>query len=486
MHRRRGDLLAALPGGLIVAAALIVQLPADPAPGMTLSDSPWTDEAWSVLGARNLALLGTWVTDDLAMYLVQLPFNLAVAAVFEIFGVGIIQARTVAVACSIAAVVLTAVLVARVFGRLSGAVAGIALATSALLLYYGRLAYLEPMVACFLAAALALLLLTSGSRARLVLGALAGVSLAIAVGTKPSAIAAGAGILVGASLATYGSAERFGRPAAVAAAVVGVFGTGWILLVGLPQRDAVEAAFRFWPPQSLPESPWEWVVRVGRYVRASDGANTLTLPLYAGAAGGLWLSVRSWRVLEPRQRALVGAAVGWVAFGLLLIVVTAYRPNRYVVPLLPGLAILVGVGVGLAAARWGASSHRRLIVAVGGAALLAAPGLLLWASWTASATRELPGIQAEVAGLIDGSGAVQGGQAPALAMRAAVPAVVSIPRRGINDGDLYAELGVRWLIADETFVPHWAGLHPEAWENRQTVRCFPYGEDRRECLIRVP
>ena len=66
---------------------------------------------------------------------------------------------------------------------------------------------------------------------------------------------------------------------------------GWATLIGLPQREAIETVFRFWPAQPLPETLVDWVVRVGRYVRASDGANLLTLPLIVGGVAGTLLAI---------------------------------------------------------------------------------------------------------------------------------------------------------------------------------------------------
>ena len=481
----RAGLLAALPGVVLAAALLLAQLPNDPSPGVTFSLSPWTDEAWSILGARNMALLGTWATDDFRAYLVQLPLHVALVGVFELAGVGIIQARSLSILLTVATVALAALLVAREFGRAAGAAAGIGLASSALLLYYGRLAYLEPMVAFGLVAGTAALL-AGTDRRWLPAGVVGGALLAIAIGTKPSAAAAVAGILGGAALASRLGGEGIGRRIGAAVAVVAVAGIGWATLVGIPNREAIQATFRFWPQQTLPESPLDWVIRVGRYVRASDGANLLALPLYVAAGLGVLLAWTRWRQLTPPQRTMVGAALGWVVIGMALIVVSAYRPNRYVVPMLPGLAILGGIGAALLLDRLRAADKRRILGAAAFAVVLALPGVALWATWMTSATSRLPTIQDEVLAIIGDEAAVEGGVGPAFAMRAPVATLLSRAAIGMNDGDLYAIHGVRWIVADESYTPAWAQLHPEAWEARETVRCWPWGRDENECLIRVP
>ena len=481
----RAGLLAALPGVAVATILLVAQLPNDPAPGVTFSLSPWTDEAWSILGARNMALLGTWATDDFRAYLVQLPLHVALVGVFELAGVGIIQARSLSVVLTVATVALTALLVARHFERTAGAVAGIGLASSALVLYYGRLAYLEPMVAFGLVAGTAALL-AGRERRWLSTGVVGGALLASAIGTKPSAAAAVAGILGGAALASRLGGERVGRRIGAAVVVIAVAGIGWAILVGIPNREAIEVTVRFWPQQSIPESPLDWVIRIGRYVRASDGANLLALPLYAAAGVGVLLSWTGWRELTPPQRTLVGAALGWVVLGMALIVVSAYRPNRYVVPMLPGLAILGGIGAALLLHRLRGAGVRRSLGAAAIAVALAVPGVALWSTWMTSATSRLPTIQDEVAAIIGDDAAVEGGVGPAFAMRAPVSTLLSRPSIGMNGGDLYAVHGVRWIVADESYTPAWAELHAEAWEARETVRCWPWGRDDNECLTRVP
>ena len=131
-----------------------------------------------------------------------------------------------------------------------------------------------------------------------------------------------------------------------------------------------------------------------------------------------------------------------------------------------------------------ARTRRPLAVAL--VAGVMAPGIVLWSGWLSSASRRLPDIQAEMLEIIHDGAAVEGGVGPAFAMRVPVPTLISRPAIGMNDGDLYANPGVRWLVADETYVPAWADDHPEAWGARQTIRCWPWGDDGSECLIRVP
>ena len=127
-------------------AILLRFVGADPTAGVTASDSPFTDEAWNVVNARNLVLLGTWSTDQFNLHLVNAPFSLLEAGVFSVLGVGIVQARLL----SILSVGLTTLVVGvglrRPLGRGPALVAAAAFGSCWLVLFYGRLAYTETLV----------------------------------------------------------------------------------------------------------------------------------------------------------------------------------------------------------------------------------------------------------------------------------------------------------------------------------------------------
>jgi hypothetical protein len=67
---------------IAVMAILLRFVAVDPTTGVTGSDSPFTDEAWNVVNARNLVLLGTWSTDQFNLHLVNGPFSLLEASIF--------------------------------------------------------------------------------------------------------------------------------------------------------------------------------------------------------------------------------------------------------------------------------------------------------------------------------------------------------------------------------------------------------------------
>ena len=475
-------LIAAIGVAALAAALLLVQLAQDPVAGFTVSDSPFTDEGWSVLGARNQALLGTWSTDEWRLFWAQLPFNIAALAAFEVGGVGIIQARLVAVVSSVLAVALLVDLLARRIGLGAALVGGIGLATSTLLLYYGRLAILEPMVVLFLVLGFSLLL-GGWPRAPLGGGIATGSALALALATKPSAVFPVTGALL-AAFAVGGAVAALRRRVAVSAAVIGASGLAWAVVV-LAQPGLLSSILRIWPHQELPDSlPALWQ-RVLDYLPNSDGAFLAAAPLLLGAALGSVLGLASWRRLEPARRAMLGAALGWFAAGLLILMVVPYRPNRYVVPLLPALAVLTALGVQMAGDRVAAVGDRARTIAVAALAVaIAAPGVVAVGSWTSAATYHLPSIQARMLELVgDAAAPMEGGPAATLAMRVPAPAIV--PRSDVNAGDLYDEYGVRWLLIGPSTAPAWAGEHAAAWAAREVIECFDW-EPREVCLIRVP
>lgn len=479
--RVQPPLLAAMGVAAMAAALLAVQLAQDPVPGFTVSDSPFTDEGWSVLGARNYSLLGTWSTDEWRLFWAQLPFNVAALAAFEIGGIGILQARLVAVVSSVLAIGVLVDLLARRVWMAPALIGGVGLAASTLLLYYGRLAILEPMVVLFLVLGF-FLLLGGWPRTPLPGGIAAGAALAMAVATKPSAIFAVSGMLLAALLA---GAEVTGlrRRVAVSMAVIVAAGLAWSAVV-LAQPGLLSSILRIWPRQELPRSLSALWERVVEYVPNSDGALAAAAPLLVGAAAGLVLGIVRWRGLEPSRRAMLAAAIGWLAAGLLILVVVPYRPNRYVVPLLPAMAIITAVGVALAAERFARIGRRlRFVAAATLVVAMAVPGVFSVASWTSVATYRLPAIQARMLELVHAAAPMEGASAPTLAMR--VPAPVIVPSFGVNAGDLYADYGVRWLLTARESQPAWAGDHPDRWSAREVVECFDW-PPAEVCLVRLP
>ena len=481
--------------GLPVAIVLILLVPVvdvDPVSGVTISNSPFTDEAWSVLNARNWALFGTPATDEWTLWVMTVPFTVLDALVFRLFGVGIVQARLVDIVCVAATSGLLAGGLARPFGRPAAIVAAIGYGTSALVLFYGRMAFLEPVAALFLAVGALSLLQIDGRRPG-AWGGLGGVAFALAAGTKVTVLPAILAFLV---LAVVGASRSpaVRRWAAGAIGMLAAAALGWLVLVWLPDPTAVSNVLHRIYPHVPPVTVGDLIRRAAGYLRDRDHALRLTMPLLVAAVGGFVVALRTFRGWPTGARALIGASVVGSVVGFATLALFVGALSRYVVIFLPWLAIL---GAPAAAAIIQAVRHRLSgddrrqaagagLVATALAIVLAGPGVVAHGSWMASATRQLPGIQARVAQLLPPGAVVAGGYAPLLALSAPVRTIVPCCGSGqVNDGDLYADAGARYWA--NTAAPNWASEHALAWEARTTLACLTWTRHRvKLCLTALP
>ncbi|MGH2465284.1 MAG: hypothetical protein ACRDGI_07480, partial [Candidatus Limnocylindrales bacterium] len=258
-----------------------------------------------------------------------------------------------------------------------------------------------------------------------------------------------------------------------------------------PNLRDLPAVLSTLPAEPLPASPTELIKRLAEYIAHSDGAWPLAAPLIVGGFVAGVAAAQRWPHLSEAQRRLLLVSIGWLVAGFGILFLVAYRPNRYVVPMLPALAALVGLGL----AELAASGVRRrvprfvaaglTVLAIGG---LIGPGLILDAQWMATTPSTMPTLQARIAGLLPAGAAVQGAYAPLLGMTAPVTAIVVWPGGKVNPGDLYAGRGVRWVVGvpgRASDIPGWVRLHPAAWTARRTVACQPWG-GAQVCLWALP
>jgi hypothetical protein len=241
-----------------------------------------------------------------------------------------------------------------------------------------------------------------------------------------------------------------------------------------------------WTSQTPPRGLGELLQRIVDYPADDDGVLVMSLPLVIGGMAGLVAAIGRWRSLDDAQRALAGAAIGWLVVGLGVLLIASYRPNRYSLPMLPALAILSAYLVPAVASGLERLGLRRLAAPLLGAALTALllPGLVMYGGWAVSATSRAPAIQAEVAAAMDDR-PVEGGLAPLFAMRVPVPIHVRWSTAEVNRGNLYADAGVRWLVMADAYRPSWVDLHPEAWEGRTPMLCYAWGRGTH-CLVQLP
>jgi hypothetical protein len=500
--------------GVALFALLAAFVSADPARNVTFSSGPFSDEGFTIVNARNLIQLGRWDTDQWSLYLVNLPYSLLAAGSFALFGVGIDSSRLVSItSVSIAAAALAWGL-RRPLGTTWGLFAGIAFATSGLVLFYGRLTFNEDLVV--LGLTLGALVLASQERLSFRWGVVAGVCFAIAIGTKPTAAFSIAGILIALGAVWGWRREDVRRWLAGAVVSIGLFGLAWLLVVWLPNRDAVAMDVRIWAPAHLSLTPLGMLRSLSSYLRGgSDGVIGLLLgPLIALAAVGLAGIAALRKRLDADQARLAVIAIGWVVAGFWVVIVASYRPNRYVMPVVPGLAILAAIGLALiadwaadrlASSRAGGRTEESAVVSgavkpptrlrkpsvlVAAFACLAivvaaAPGLGLFYSWNRQATNDLPQIQDRFASLVPPGTRVAGRESGLfLAKSKAITLEVQLTQTdtAANAGDLYSG-GVRWYLQPTT-SPIPPGVPPAVWAERKNVACAEWG-GLTECLVEL-
>ncbi len=478
---------------LLVAVALLVAIDHDPARGITFSNSPYTDEAWRALNARNLVLLGSWTTDAFALHLEQLPLSIFQAVVFSIGGVGLVQARLISVAATVAMAAILLIGLRRPLGVPGALAAAVAVTLSTLTLYYGRLALLEPVVSLALClAAVAAIRATEAVSVRR-WAVVCGVAFGVALLLKANALASMVGIL-----GAVGSlAVRIPRLRGFIGIVLGIVAVGviaWVLVVAIPNIEVLRETIAASPIDSIPISPGGWLADVRRFVTANDGLVALTWPILTAAVVGsiivVWDGLRGGSRLTgtssaPTRLALIGGS--WVVVGLIGVASFGYQPNRYVVPLLPGLALIVGSAVSVIDRRTlGQPGALRGVAMAAIVGLLAIPGLVADAGWVSSTGRTEVDGQAAVEAIVPAGAHLAGGYAPLFAMRLPVTTTFTIGATPLNQGDLYAA-GVRWFVVEAGAPPPITSQHLAAWAARQERWCTTWGRDAtRVCLVSLP
>lgn len=516
------------PEALAVGAGLFAMLAAfvtaDPGPNYSWSSGAYGDEWYNIIDARNLVVVGRWATDGWDHHLVNLPYSVATAIVYAIFGTGIAQARLLTIGCVAVAAVGLIWTLRGVVGRVPAFVAGLAFATSGLILYYGRLAFLEDLVV--LGLAMGVLTLARRERLSIRWGVVAGLWLGIAIGSKPNSAFSAVGILA-ALAAVWGWRDPAMRRWLIGVcATIAVAGLIWGVVFFLPNRDAVITDIQIWSPGKFNLSP----IEIGRsffaYFRPINSAND---SLYGVQLGGLCLlgllstiliAIRR-RTLSAAEARLAVASYGWLIFGFGILVITTYKPNRYAIPLAAPLAIVTGIGLRLAlawlaerraagttadaaagaagaapngstardgatigeraaggrAARHGASAI--LVAAV--VAIAALPGLGWYATWAPNATYTLQQINDEFARVAPEGTRIAGNHAAQFLQGTRDSLIVT----GIaNNGDWYST-GVRLYLNMDTDGPP-PGVPASAWAARHAIACVYWRGPSKECLYRVP
>jgi hypothetical protein len=441
---------------LLAAAVLVLLAPfarADPPSGLTGSNAPFTDEGFNLANARNRVLFGRFGVDDVDRSLTNGAYSAVAAAVFRVTGARLAAGRAISMACLAGAVLLLAVGLAEPFGRRAALLAAAALGGADLALEYGRLAFVEPLVVVLLTGAFVAACAVR-RRPSPALAALAGLLVAAAVSVKATALLPGLVLLGGPLVAAVAARDRARVAAGLAALGAAVAAAvAWLAAVALPNLDRLRAALRIWPEVGYPGSPAALAARLGDYLADADQAVGRSAPLLVAAGLGVAAALAGWRALDARRREALVLAAAWGLGLWVAIAVGDYAPNRYVVPALPGLAVLAGFGLDAVAGMAGRATALRpaLVAAVLGVAV-AAPGVGRFVAGSDPGAGQRVAAERALAARV-GGGAVYGAYAPTLLFDTRVRTVTPwLPARA-NTDDPVGRFGVTHVLVAERGDP---------------------------------
>jgi 4-amino-4-deoxy-L-arabinose transferase-like glycosyltransferase len=448
---------AGLIGGLMLAAVVLALLApfatADPPAGLSGSNAPWTDEGFNLANARERVLSGEFATGDVDRSLTNGAYSAIAAAVFAATRPRLAAGRAISMVAVAGAVLLLAVGLGEVLGAVPALLAAAVLAGADLVLEYGRLALVEPMVVLLLTIAF-VLAVRAPLRPSPWAGAGLGAALAAAVSVKAIALLPAVAMLAVVLIAALARRDR--RALAMGLVALGVAlaaGLAWLLAVALPNLDRLRAGLEIWPEVSYLAAPWTLAGRLWRYLAAgSDGAAWRSLPLLLAAALGLIGLAASWRRLAPaaRDALLIAGLWGiglWAALGAGDYLPTHYvAPNRYVVPALPGLAVLGGFGLSRLAGAVARRPGARAAVAVALALAVVVPGTARYLAAATGSGHQRERDQRALAAALPPGAVVFGAYAPTLLFDTRARLISAWPPAGANVDDPVGRFGVNHVL----------------------------------------
>jgi 4-amino-4-deoxy-L-arabinose transferase-like glycosyltransferase len=300
----------------------------------------WHDEGAWVHNARNRALFGAWSLDAWNPMYVAPVFTALEYGVFELFGVGVRQARLVSELTGFASVLLLALGAERIGGRESAIAAAALLGTNYVYVMYNRAATMEASMVAFIVASWYCYVRAQTNAAW---GWAAGACAVLAFFTKASAaffvVALGCEALV-ACLRGRGQESSAARRAGLVT-LGGLAACGSVALLLFVMPYWTEYRFYNWQ-MSVTRKPsyglGALIDRVTWFPILHDLFTRMWFTLLLGLAAAVGLLAR-WRVVSPPER-LLGV---WIVFGALeLILHDVGNERRFLifVPALVGLAAL--------------------------------------------------------------------------------------------------------------------------------------------------
>jgi len=484
----------AAPGWVAIVALIVLPrllaLDADPPPSLDWTSGIWTDEGFYTYHARNAVLFGQ-THDEFHPEALSPVLDAVQRVVFQIWGVGLTQARSVSVLCSLGALLFFWDGLRRALGRRVALAGLLLLGTDAVFLFYNRLALLEtPAVLVVCAAFWALT--WERPWAWMLAGALAAGALAF----KTTFL-----LFLPLPLLIW-LVRRAGRPAFwyILGAVVGaaLYWAGWGAQHG---AEVWRLNHYYWTHQSQPRTVGE---ALGDIRRALFGPHRSVLGflltrspvLTVLALGGLMFGRR--RPARPSLRRDTERLLWlWATSGLAFLAVTRYAPTRYDLAVLPALAGLAAVSLRRLPLLW---RHKKSQNRGEGAfctcfhvrrarsvllALSVVIGLGQWAWWYETRGYATRDTARALARIVRPGETLAGDWAPNLCLDNRVRAVPVLPDLA-NGRDPLGELHPAYVLVAQTPYPvrYWARAAPAAVRPNHVAARFRV-HDYRLILYRV-
>jgi 4-amino-4-deoxy-L-arabinose transferase-like glycosyltransferase len=325
-----------------LAATLRGVFPSADPPWRTSVGVVWHDEGAWVHNARNKALFGAWRLDEWNPIFIAPVFTGLEYVSFELFGVGVRQARLVSQAAGVISVLLLALGVRRIAGDLAGILAGCLLATNYVYVMYDRAAIMEALMTAFIVASW---YASTRSTDRPVHGALAGVLAVLAYFTKAAAAfyLGALGLAAIASLLRREPRAPLERQAALWT-IAGLAGT------------LVAIAALFVLPHWSEYRFYNWQISVTRkpsYDLAAVITRLSWFPILHDTFSRMWFELvvaiaAAWGIVLGWRRATLGERLLllWVGVGVLELLIHDVGNERRFVFLIPPIAALTAIVLG--------------------------------------------------------------------------------------------------------------------------------------------
>ena len=326
---------------VLFAALRFYGLNADPPFGLTWSGALFTDEGWYSNSAMRDAHGFSWYIPDDFNPAVTMPLGqLFVRGGFFLLEPSLHSVRLMAATVSVLSIVIWFQIVRLHFGSLAASVTAISLSVSWFAFGFNRLAFMENFAVLFVALCIWALSFDLTGRKTYAIAAIAGVCAACAALVKPSMIFVVPAGLVLILMKTTTLRQAIPVGAAFASVFALVFGSYQVLarvlfavdlnyfrLINLDDRVVSGVA--------------EWAMNAATMFVKLGTALGLPFASFAVCAIALGLLV------DPRLRRspLVLACLVWIAGSIALSSTINHSPPRYMIPLLPAVAILTGAAL---------------------------------------------------------------------------------------------------------------------------------------------